>query len=293
MFEFLWALAQHEPEKKNQTLRQDEASLLSFGLSLTISSHAPHLFHLHPESSEVPFSNTTNLVCTAWSWCWVGWDLESRGPCRYRPPWQWWGEQGRARHHADGAGISDSDCWRGVNSLVWEQISPVSGVSLCLCFTFSHSSQWRNEHRWLRGERKSERGSQCDCVCACVSVSDCWLLEYKWDVLIHLNQGHMLGPRVKCSERNEALYCICHSAQEIKPGTFSALHEILRVTFKQSVVINWLHDWPDCKSFSYFHVHDIFVVSRKKVIFGLFSFISSMFCNISSYFLFQDFCFRC
>lgn len=179
-------------------------------------------------------------------------------------------ERGRARHHADGAGISDSDCWRGVNSLVWEQISPVSGVSLCFCFTFSHSSQWRNEHRWLRGERKSEQRSQCDCVCACVSVSDCWLLEYKWDVLIHLNQGHMLGPRVKCSERNEALYCICHSAQEKKPGTFSALHEILRVTFKQSVVINWLHDWPDCKSFSYFHVPDIFVVSRKWVIFGLF-----------------------
>lgn len=149
-----------------------------------------------------------------------------------------------------------------------------------------------------RGERKSEVESQRDCVCACVSVSDCWLLEYKWDVLIHLNQGHMLGPRVKCSERNEALYCICHSAQEIKPGTSPALHEILwRVTFKESVVINWLHDWPDCKRFCYFHVHYIFYLKWKNwsnlasftlshvsftIYLGYFLFIALLLCKLVS-----------
>lgn len=71
------------------------------------------------------------------------------------------------------------------------------------------------------GGRRSDGESQCDCV----SVSDCWLLEYKWDVLIHLNQGHMLGPRVECCERNQALCCSCQPAQEIPPGAFSALHE--------------------------------------------------------------------
>lgn len=66
------------------------------------------------------------------------------------------------------------------------------------------------------GQGRRERKSDSLRHCACVSVSDCWLLEYKWDVLVHLNQGHMLGPTVKCSERNEALYCICHSASH--PG---------------------------------------------------------------------------
>lgn len=158
-----------------------------------------------------------------------------------------------SKHHAAGARITDS-LTAGVEWTAWcGSRSPLCLGSLCLCFSFSHPSQLRNEHCWPRKRRREkewERGSQCDCVCACVSVSDCWLLEYKWDVLIHLNQGHMLGPRVKCSERNEALYCICHSAQEIKPGTFPALHEILRVTFKESVVINWLHDCPDCRRFS-------------------------------------------
>lgn len=123
---------------KKQTLRQDEASLVSFGLSLTLPSHAPHRFHLHPDSSEVPCSNTPHLVCTAWSWCWVGWDLESRGPCRYRPPWQWWG----------GAGSSEAprrwcrDQW--LRLLAWSEqpgvgadLPRVWGLSLLLLYFLS------------------------------------------------------------------------------------------------------------------------------------------------------------
>ena len=218
------------------------------------------------------------------SWCWVCWDLESGGLLSLQTSLA---VMGRSRVE------------RGTTQMVPGSVTPTVGahwtawcgsrsppclgsLSASALLSLARLSGVMSTDGW---ERKSEQGSQCDCVCACVSVSDCWLLEYKWDVLIHLNQGHMLGPRVKCSERNEALYCICHSAQEIKPGTFSALHEILRVTFKQSVVINWLHDWPDCKSFSYFHVRDIFVVSGKWVIFGLFSVISSMFCKISFNFL--------
>lgn len=85
-----------------------------------------------------------------------------------------------------------------------------------------------------RGGRASEGVGAV--VHALVSVSSRRLLEYKWDVLIHLNQGHMFRPTVKCSELNEALCCICHSPQEIKLGTHSAIHRKHSVTFKQFVV---------------------------------------------------------
>lgn len=89
--------------------------------------------------------------------------------------------------------------------------SPLCLVSPCLYFSFSYLSKLHNEHCWLRKQRIEKEWGRLN-ASACVSVSDWWLLEYKWDVLIHLNQGHMLGPTAKCSERNEALYCICHSA---------------------------------------------------------------------------------
>lgn len=149
-------------------------------LNINISSHAPHPFHLHPDSSEVPCSNTPHPVCTAWSWRVMVLGVLGSGV---------WGaavatdlpgsdgeEQGRARHHADGAGISDSDCWRALNSLVWEQISPVSGVSLCLCFTFSRSSQRRNEHRWLREEEWARESMWlCVCMCLCERLLIAWI----------------------------------------------------------------------------------------------------------------------
>lgn len=183
----------------------------------------------------------------------VGGRLEvwSLGATRSRPPWQ--GAEGAgvaSQHHAAAARISDSlTAWRGVNSLAWESISPASGgLSVSASLSLSRLSCVMSIAGWAsRGGSKGERGSRADCVCACVSVSEGWLLEYKWDVIIHLNQGHMLGPRVKCCERNEALYCICRSAQEIKPGTFHAPHEILRVTFKDSVDINWLYGRPYSK----------------------------------------------
>lgn len=70
-------------------------------------------------------------------------------------------------------------------------------------------------------------------VHALVSVSSRRLLEYKWDVLIHLNQGHMFRPTAKCSELNEALCCICRSDLL---GIHSVLQRKHSVTFKKSVV---------------------------------------------------------
>lgn len=87
-----------------------------------------------------------------------------------------------------------------------------------------------NEHRWLREQRRESKPAREGVgavVHALVSVSSRRLLEYKWDVLIHLNQGHMFKPTVKCSELNEALCCIYHPPQDIKLGTNSALQETL------------------------------------------------------------------
>lgn len=101
---------------------------------------------------------------------------------------------------------------------------------LCGCFSFAGSSQLYNEHHWLQEQRRgSQRAGEGvgTVVHALVSVSSRRLPEYKWDVLIHLNQGHMFRPTVECSELNEALCCICHSPQEIKLGTHSALQETL------------------------------------------------------------------
>lgn len=178
-----------------------------------------------------------------------------------------WTRSRVSKHHAAAAKITDSvtagvdwTAWYGSRSpsCLWSLSVFAFLAFACLSCVMS-TAGWESRRQRKR-ERERERESQCNPVCACVSVNDCWLLEYKWDVLIHLNQGHMLGPRVKCSERNEALYCICHSAQEIKPGICPVLHEILRVTFNESVVINWLPDWTDSKILCHFHVHYILVV---------------------------------
>lgn len=74
-------------------------------------------------------------------------------------------------------------------------------------------------------------------------------------MLIHLNQGHVFRLTVKCSELNKALCYICHSPQEIKLGTHSALYRKYSVTFKESAVIDliihvFMFDiflWSACK----------------------------------------------
>lgn len=119
-------------------------------------------------------------------------------------------------------------------------------------FTFAGLSQLHNEHCWL-GKRVSEGVGAV--VHALVSVSSRRLLEYKWDVLIHLNQGHMFRPTVKCSELNEALCCICHSPRDIKLGTHSALCRKHSVTFKESVVIDLI---------IHIYVFDIFLCAACK-----------------------------
>lgn len=136
--------------------------------------------------------------------------------------------------------------------LVWREQPGVGVDPLCvwgyLCLFFFSLTRLSS-----RMSTAGNRNSQTNCEAACVSVSDCWLLDYKLDVLIHLNQGHMPGPTVKCSERDEALYCICHSALEINPTTFPGLHKIVRVTFRDSPVDgNWLFHRPHFKRFSYF-----------------------------------------
>lgn len=96
------------------------------------------------------------------------------------------------------------------------------------CFTLAGLSRLYNEHCWLREQRRESEGAREGVgavVHALVSASSRQLLETKWDVLIHLNQGHMFRPTVKCSELNEALCCIYHSPQEIKPATNSAPQE--------------------------------------------------------------------
>lgn len=97
-------------------------------------------------------------------------------------------------------------------------------------FTLAGLSRLHNEHRWLREQRRESKRAREGVgavVHALVSVSSRRFLEYKWNVLIHLNQGHMFKPTVKCSELNEALCCIYHPPQDIKLGTNSALQETL------------------------------------------------------------------
>lgn len=133
-------------------------------------------------------------------------------------------------------------------------------------FTFAGLSQLHNEHCWLREQRResgSERARESVQLCMHLSVSSRRLLEYKWDVLIHLNQGHMSTPRIKCSELNEALCCICHSPQEIKLGTHSALYRKQFATTKVSVVTDMI---------IYIFMFDIFLCEECKLMSSLSSF---------------------
>lgn len=101
---------------------------------------------------------------------------------------------GAAGRGSGGLGAGGLSLWAGSLTL-WLRPSPP-----CLPLPFfasSHLSPMRNEHCWLTEQRTAAETSR-------VSVNDGWLLEYKWDVLIHLNQGHMLGPEssaLKAMER--------------------------------------------------------------------------------------------
>lgn len=117
-------------------------------------------------SFEVPFRRTQNLVCTAWAQGWgVGGGLSLRTSLA-----EWRGSRA-SKHHAAAARITDS-LTAGMEWTAWcGSRSPLCLGSLCLCFSFSHSSQLCNEHCWLRERRREkewERESQCDCVCMCL-----------------------------------------------------------------------------------------------------------------------------
>lgn len=134
-----------------------------------------------------------------------------------------WMRIGEAEYNRAAARITDSlttatywTAWCGSRSPLC-----LGSLRLFISLSLTHLRRvMRTAWSQSRAETKSEGVTVIvQFAYSCVSGRECWLSEYKWDVLIHRNQGHVFRHTVKRFEVNEVCL-ICHSAPGIKSCSF-------------------------------------------------------------------------